>query len=43
VHTLDLQTHRHLPTVHHNDVALTELVARQIEELLWKLFYGLPV
>jgi putative toxin-antitoxin system antitoxin component (TIGR02293 family) len=25
------------------DVALTELGARQIEELLWKLFYGLPV
>ena len=25
------------------DVALTELGARQIEELLWKLFYGLPI
>jgi putative toxin-antitoxin system antitoxin component (TIGR02293 family) len=25
------------------DVALTELGARQIEELLWKLFHGLPV
>ena len=24
------------------DVALTELGARQIEELLWKLYYGLP-
>lgn len=25
------------------DLVLTELGARQIEELLWKLFYGLPV
>lgn len=25
------------------DVALTELGARRVEELLWKLFYGLPV
>jgi len=25
------------------EVVLTELGARQIEELLWKLFYGLPV
>ncbi|RQR81724.1 MULTISPECIES: antitoxin Xre/MbcA/ParS toxin-binding domain-containing protein [unclassified Burkholderia] len=24
------------------DVALTELGARRVEELLWKLFYGLP-
>lgn len=25
------------------DMVMTELGARQIEELLWKLFYGLPV
>ncbi|PCE21495.1 MbcA/ParS/Xre antitoxin family protein, partial [Burkholderia ubonensis] len=24
------------------DVALTELGARRVEEVLWKLFYGLP-
>lgn len=25
------------------DVSMTELGARRVEELLWKLFYGLPV
>jgi uncharacterized protein (DUF2384 family) len=24
------------------DVAMTELGARRVEELLWKLFYGVP-
>jgi putative toxin-antitoxin system antitoxin component (TIGR02293 family) len=24
------------------DVAMTELGARRVEELLWQLFYGLP-
>ncbi|MFD2272356.1 antitoxin Xre/MbcA/ParS toxin-binding domain-containing protein [Undibacterium arcticum] len=24
------------------DVSMTELGARRVEELLWKLFYGLP-
>ncbi len=24
------------------DVAMTELEARQVEEILWKIFYGLP-
>jgi putative toxin-antitoxin system antitoxin component (TIGR02293 family) len=25
------------------DVSMTELGARRVEELLWKLFYGIPV
>lgn len=34
------------PELHHRrpiDAAFTELGARQVEELLWKIFHGLPV
>jgi len=45
----DAEARRFLTTAHSQlegqrpiDVALTELGARRVEELLWKLFYGLP-